>query len=133
VNLFPWTAAQLFSTSTHHPALRQSVLAVAALIADPGPQHGHVKALHHLQKALMQLQTQISASGADEGIAIKQLSIGSLQHDAGRLRDFEEASARYVDNSDETGPSARVSRGVCSFATKCGQAYDVDLADGHSH
>src|SRR5271156_4925839 len=31
VNLFPWTAATLFSTSLHNPALRQSVLAVAAL------------------------------------------------------------------------------------------------------
>jgi Fungal specific transcription factor domain len=93
VNLFPWTAAQLFSTSTHHPALRQSVLAVAALIAEPGPQRGHVKALHHLQKALLQLQTQISSNPADEGIAISSFL---LAHFSMMLGDFE-TSKRHLE------------------------------------
>jgi len=47
VHLFPWTAATLFSTSNHNPALRHSVLAVAALIANQG-DGGSSQALEHL-------------------------------------------------------------------------------------
>jgi hypothetical protein len=71
VNLFPWTAATLFSSSNHNPALRQSVLAVAALIADKEAS-GEAQALKHLQKALQLLRNRLSSVdvGVDEGVAI---------------------------------------------------------------
>ena len=70
VNLFPWTAATLFSTSNHNPALRQSVLAVAALIAD---QKSRVpgEALKRLQIALQSLRNRIQVhKGVDDGMVI---------------------------------------------------------------
>jgi hypothetical protein len=90
VNLFPWTAARLFSTSRHHPALRQSVLAVAALIADNnlGGVQTHRNALTHLQEALLRLRSQISASGADEGNAISSFL---LAHFSMMLGDYKTA------------------------------------------
>ena len=69
VNLFPWTAATLFSSSNHNPALRESVLAVAALIANQGSE-GEREALVHLQKALQLLQSRFSNLEADDGMAI---------------------------------------------------------------
>jgi hypothetical protein len=71
INLFPWTAATLFSTSNHNPALRQSVLAVAALIADQEAK-GEAEALKHLQKALSLLRSRLSEVdvGVDDGVAI---------------------------------------------------------------
>jgi len=91
VNLFPWAAARLFSTSRLHPALRQSVIAVASLIADNGvggAQQSHFKAREHLQQALIQLQSQISATGADEGIAISSFL---LAHFSMMLGDYQTA------------------------------------------
>jgi Fungal specific transcription factor domain len=92
VNLFPWTAAHLFSTSLHHPALRQSVLAVGALIADNtlGGHQSHEAALKHLQAALLQLQSQISERGADEGIAISSFL---LAHFSIMLGDYKTAKS----------------------------------------
>lgn len=71
VNLFPWTAATLFSSSNHNPALRQSVLAVAALIADRA-SNGAAEALKHLQIALQLLRNRLSAVDVDvdDGMAI---------------------------------------------------------------
>jgi hypothetical protein len=71
VNLFPWTAATLFSSSNHNPALRQSVLAVAALIADR-TGNGASDALKHLQTALQLLRNRLSTVdvGVDDGSAI---------------------------------------------------------------
>ena len=71
VNLFPWTAATLFSSSNHNPALRQSVLAVAALIADQ-EANGEAEALKHLQKALQLLRNRLSSVDVDvdDGLAI---------------------------------------------------------------
>ena len=71
VNVFPWTAATLFSSSNHNPALRQSVLAVAALIADREAK-GAAEALKHLQIALQLLQSRLSAVDVDvdDGLAI---------------------------------------------------------------
>ena len=59
VDLFPWAAARLFATSNHNPALRESVLSVAALIADNDLGKGRDRALHHLHKALQILQNKI--------------------------------------------------------------------------
>lgn len=69
VNLFPWTAAILFSSSNHHPGLRQSVLAVAALLANRTAQ-GQAEALEHLQNALSLIRDKISNVEVDEGLAI---------------------------------------------------------------
>jgi hypothetical protein len=69
VNLFPWTAATLFSSSNHHPGLRQSVLAVAALLANRTAQ-GQAEALDHLQNALSLIRDKISNVEVDEGLAI---------------------------------------------------------------
>ena len=69
VNLFPWTAAILFSTSTHNPALRQSVLAVAALLAEQ-EGGGHNVAFAHLQIALQTIRNRLTETGADHGLAI---------------------------------------------------------------
>jgi hypothetical protein len=70
VNLFPWAAARLFSTSHHNPALRESVLSVAALTANNDLEQGHARALQHLTKALQFLQTRIHTVEIDEGLAI---------------------------------------------------------------
>src|SRR5271167_3352426 len=70
VKLFPWAAAKLFVTSNHNPALRQSVLAVAALIAENDLRREHTQALEHLQKALQILRSNISTVEIDEGVAI---------------------------------------------------------------
>ena len=70
VNLFPWAAATLFSRSNHNPALRESVLAVAALIAHNDLGKGHDRALHHIHNALQILQNKISTVEIDEGLAI---------------------------------------------------------------
>lgn len=70
VNLFPWAAATLFSKSYHNPALRESVLSVAALIADNDLEKGHARALHHLTKALTILQNKINTVDIDDGLAI---------------------------------------------------------------
>lgn len=69
VNLFPWTAATLFSSSNHNPGLRQSVLAVAALLANKNAQ-GQAEALEHLQKALRLMSDKLSNVEVDEGLAI---------------------------------------------------------------
>jgi hypothetical protein len=71
VNLFPWTAATLFSSSNHNPALRQSVLAVAALMAN-GAANGAAEALKHLQTALQLIRNRLSAVdvSVDDGLAI---------------------------------------------------------------
>ena len=70
VKFFPWVAAKLFSTSSRNPSLRQSVLSVAALIAENHSERGHPQALEYLQKALQMLQSQISTFEIDEGVAI---------------------------------------------------------------
>jgi hypothetical protein len=70
VGLFPWAAARLFATSNHNPALRESVLSVAALIADDNLEKGRSRALHHLHKALQILQSKIGTVEIDEGLAI---------------------------------------------------------------
>ena len=70
VNLFPWAAAKLFASSHLNPALRESVLSVAALIADNDLVEGRDRALHHLHKALQILQSKISTTEIDEGLAI---------------------------------------------------------------
>jgi len=69
VNLFPWTAATIFSTSSHNPALRQSVLAVAALLAEQ-EGGGENVALGHLQIALQTIRSRLTETGADDGLAI---------------------------------------------------------------
>ena len=68
VYLFPWTAATLFSTSNHNPALRHAVLAVAALIADP--EEAHTEALNHLTIAIQGLRNRLSSADATEAEAI---------------------------------------------------------------
>lgn len=70
VNLFPWAAAMLFAKSYHNPALRESVLSVAALIADDDLEKRHAQALHHLTQALQILQNKINTVDIDEGLAI---------------------------------------------------------------
>ena len=67
VDLFPWTAATMFSSSNHNPALRESVLAVAALT---NKEQGQEEALNHLQRALQLIRDKISTVEVDEGIAI---------------------------------------------------------------
>lgn len=71
INLFPWTAATLFSSSNHYPALRQSVLAVASLIAD---RENHIpgEALRRLQIALQCLRNRLSEvdKNVDDGMII---------------------------------------------------------------
>jgi hypothetical protein len=69
VHLFPWTAARLFSSSNHTPALRHSVLAVAALIRNKDAP-GQAEALDHLQQALQLVRETLSTAEFDEGIAI---------------------------------------------------------------
>jgi hypothetical protein len=70
VNLFPWTAATLFSTSTHNPALRQSVLAVAALLASQQEETRQGTSFAHLHSALQLIRSRLSQTGADNGLAI---------------------------------------------------------------
>ena len=82
VNLFPWTAATLFSSSNHNPALRQSVLAVAALI---NKSQGQQEALDHLQRALQLIRDKISSVEVDEGIAISSFL---LSHFSMMLGDY---------------------------------------------
>jgi len=68
VYLFPWTAATLFSSSNHNPALRHAVLAVAALIADP--EEAHSAALNHLTIAIQGLRNQLSSADAADAEVI---------------------------------------------------------------
>jgi len=68
VYLFPWTAATLFSSSNHNPALRHAVLAVAALTADP--EEAHTEALNHLTIAIQGLRNRLSSADAAEAEAI---------------------------------------------------------------
>jgi len=70
VKLFPWATTKLFDTSSHNPSLQQSVLSVAALLAENRSEREHAQALDHLQKALQMLQSQISTFKIDEGVAI---------------------------------------------------------------
>jgi hypothetical protein len=68
--LFPWTAATLFSTSTHNPALRQSVLAVAALFTSQQDETSLGTSFAHLHSALQLIRSRLSETGADNGLAI---------------------------------------------------------------
>lgn len=68
VYLFPWTAATLFSSSNHNPALRHAVLAVAALTTDP--EEAHTEALNHLTIAIQGLRNRLSSADATEAEAI---------------------------------------------------------------
>ena len=71
VNFFPWTAGALFSSSNHNPALRESLLAVAAMISDRGA-NGEAEALEHIERALQLLRNRLSAIDLDidDGSAI---------------------------------------------------------------
>lgn len=90
VSLFPWAAAKLFDSSIHNPALRESVLAVAALISDNNLGQGRPRALHHLHNALQILQNRISTVEIDQGTAIGSFL---LAHFSIMLGDHN--SARY--------------------------------------
>jgi len=68
VYLFPCTAATLFSSSNHHPALRHAVLAVAALISDP--EEAHTEALNHLTIVIQGLRNRLSSADAVEAETI---------------------------------------------------------------
>ena len=68
VYLFPWTAATLFSSSNHNPALRHAVLAVAALISNP--EDAHSEALNHLTIAIQGLRNRICGGDANDAEAI---------------------------------------------------------------
>lgn len=85
VGLFPWTAATLFSASNNHPALRHSVLSVAALLRNRGKDAGRLESFHHLQEALRLLQTRISSHDVDEGVAISSFLLSYLSLIAGDL------------------------------------------------
>jgi hypothetical protein len=115
VNLFPWTAATLFSTSSHHPALRQSVLSVAALIADTESGEGKRRALRHLEKALQLLQSKITTVAIDEGVAISSFLLAHIsvmlgepanarKHLRGKLMVLHQLDPRHV-LQEETVPS----------------------------
>jgi hypothetical protein len=89
VNLFPWAPAKIFDTSKYNPALRQSLLSVAALLSQNDRGKGRDKALDHLHNALMILQDRISMSKIDEGLVISsfllaQFSIMSGDHKTAR-------------------------------------------------
>jgi hypothetical protein len=115
VQLFPWTAATLFSTSSHHPALRQSVLSVAALIADTKSGKDKSRALHHLQQALQHLQNKITTVEIDEGVAISSFLLAHVsimmgepadarKHLQGKLMVLKQLDPRHVFHED-TVPS----------------------------
>jgi hypothetical protein len=74
VHLFPWTAARLFSSSDHSPALRHSVLAVAALVRNKDAL-GQAEALDHLQQALQLIRVTLLGAEVDEGIAISSFML----------------------------------------------------------
>lgn len=78
VNLFPWAPAKIFATSKYHPALRQSVLSVAALIAQNDIGQGRDKAFDHLQNALKILQDRISTSNIDEGLVVSSFLLAQF-------------------------------------------------------
>jgi hypothetical protein len=85
VGLFPWTAATLFSASNHHPALRHSVLSVAALLRNREEVAGRLESFHHLQEALKLLQNRISSHDVDESVAISSFLLSYLSLIAGDL------------------------------------------------
>lgn len=87
VNLFPWTAATLFSKSNHQPALRHSVLSVAALLRDRDSERGRVESFHHLQEALKLLQNRISSHDVDESVAVSSFLLSYLSLILGDLDD----------------------------------------------
>lgn len=66
VSLFPWTAATLFASSNLHPALRECVLSIAALLEDRESEASR----NHLQRAMGLLRTRISFLDVDESVAI---------------------------------------------------------------
>jgi Fungal specific transcription factor domain len=126
VNLFPWTAATLFSSSNHNPALRQSVFAVAALIADQsklGNGHGHPEALKHLQKALHLLRSRLSAVDVDvnddgDGLAISSFLLAHFSimigdHNAAKkhLRGMSLVLSKLENNNNATSGGERPSTG----------------------
>lgn len=78
VNLFPWAAATLFAESNHHPALRQCVLSVAAMLEAGSSEQLRTKAFNYLQKALNLLQNSISSLDVDEGVAISSFLLAYL-------------------------------------------------------
>ena len=106
VNLFPWTAANLFSSSNHNPALRESVLAVAALIANRGSE-GEREALEHLQKALQMLREGFSNLEADEGMAISSFLLAHLSLMMGDFvtaKKHLQGMSAILNNLDRGGP-----------------------------
>jgi Fungal specific transcription factor domain len=126
VNLFPWTAATLFSSSNHNPALRQSVFAVAALIADQsklGNGLGHPEALKHLQKALHLLRNKLSAVDVDinddgDGLAISSFLLAHFSimlgdHNAAKkhLRGMSLMLSKLDHNNTATSGGERPSTG----------------------
>jgi Fungal specific transcription factor domain len=70
VNIFQSAPANLFSTSLHHPALRHSILAISALIADKKREMGRRRALEHIQTSLKLLQDSLTIVKVDEGIVM---------------------------------------------------------------
>jgi hypothetical protein len=110
VNLFPWTAATLFSTSTHNPALRQSVLAVAALFASQQEGGDQSTSLAHLNDALQLIRNRLSEVGADNGLAISSFLLAQYSIMKGEVsiaRQHLRGMARILRKLDqsESGPS----------------------------
>jgi hypothetical protein len=105
VNLFPWTAATLFSTSSLNPALRQSVLAVAALFASQQDGGGQDTALAHLHGALQLIRSRLTETGADNGLAISSFLLAQYSIMKGEVavaRHHLRGMARIFQKLDQT-------------------------------
>jgi hypothetical protein len=75
VDLFPWTAATLFSTSNINPTLQHCVKAVEALSGQTS--EAEMVAWNHLQEALRYLRKQLD-SGADDTAAINSFFLAHI-------------------------------------------------------
>lgn len=112
VNMFPWTAATLFSRSNHNPALRQSVLAVASLIVNQSAEN--TEAFDHLHKALRLLRNRLSEEVFDvDGLAISTFLLAHFcillgDHAGARkhLQGMSTVLARVNTRQSEHGKSA---------------------------
>jgi len=69
VKIFPSTVASIFSSSIHHPALRHSVLSIAALCCSRKFGQGKQRALEHLSKSLKLLQQSLWSVEVNECVA----------------------------------------------------------------
>jgi hypothetical protein len=109
VNLFPWTAATLFSTSSLNPALRQSVLAVAALFASQQEETRQGTSFAHLHSALQLIRSRLSETGADNGLAISTFLLAQyaiMRGEVSVARHHLRGMAKILLKLDQTSESA---------------------------